>query len=105
MRNKGLLAAALCLMALAACQTKKQRTIAVIPKGTSHLFWVSIEQGARQAGKELGVDIIWSGPATETEYSRQLEIFDSMVNRRVDGIATEVHWGPGRRAERQRPCQ
>ena len=31
-------------------------TIAVIPKGTTHVFWQSIHAGAEQAGKELGVD-------------------------------------------------
>lgn len=87
MRSKRLLLLAVALLILFGCSTKKQRTIAVIPKGTAQLFWVSIEQGARQAGKEFGVEILWSGPATETEYSRQLEIFDSMVNRKVDGIA------------------
>ena len=29
-------------------------TIAVIPKGTSHVFWQSIHAGANQAAKELG---------------------------------------------------
>src|SRR6202022_2324245 len=35
---------------------------------------------------EFGVDILWNGPAQETDYGRQLEILDSMINRRVDGI-------------------
>ena len=69
-----------------ACQTSKKRTIAVIPKGTAHLFWVTVRQGAEDAGKEFGVDILWNGPAQETDYGRQLEILDSMINRRVDGI-------------------
>ena len=29
--------------------------IAVIPKGTTHIFWKSVEAGARAAGKDLGV--------------------------------------------------
>ena len=73
-------------LGLAACQQSKKRTIAVIPKGTSHLFWVTVRQGAEDAGKEFGVDILWNGPAQETDYGRQLEILDSMINRRVDGI-------------------
>ncbi len=73
-------------LGLVACQGSKKRTIAVIPKGTSHLFWVTVRQGAEDAGKEFGVDIIWNGPALETDYGRQLEILDSMINRHVDGI-------------------
>ena len=73
-------------LGLAGCQESKKRTIAVIPKGTAHLFWVTVRQGAEDAGKEFGVDILWNGPAQETDYGRQLEILDSMINRHVDGI-------------------
>ena len=73
-------------LGLAGCQGSKKRTIAVIPKGTAHLFWVTVRQGAEDAGKEFGVDILWNGPAQETDYGRQLEILDSMINRHVDGI-------------------
>ena len=74
------------VMALAGCQGSKKKTIAVIPKGTAHLFWVTVHQGADDAGKEFGVEILWNGPAQETDYGRQLEIIDSMINRHVDGI-------------------
>ncbi len=69
------------------CQRDKRKVIAVIPKATSHLFWVSTEAGARAAGEALNVEILWNGPATETDYSRQIQIVDSMISRRVDGIA------------------
>jgi ribose transport system substrate-binding protein len=70
-----------------ACQQNTRRTIAVIPKGTSHLFWLAVQSGAVAAGREFNVEILWNGPAQETEYSRQIQILDSMVARRVDGIA------------------
>src|SRR5882724_9962081 len=84
-RNKVLLSLSV-LLCLTACQGTKKRTIAVIPKGTAHLFWVTVHQGADDAGKEFNVDILWNGPAQETDYGRQLEILDSMINRKVDGI-------------------
>lgn len=65
----------------------KKKQIAVIPKATSHFFWISVQAGALAAGKDLGVDVLWNGPAAETEYSRQIQILDSMIARRVDGIA------------------
>ncbi|MDQ6708524.1 MAG: substrate-binding domain-containing protein [Acidobacteriota bacterium] len=73
--------------ALAACNTSRKREIAVIPKGTAHVFWQSVQAGARAAGEAYNFEIDWDGPPNETDYSRQIEIFDSMVTRHVDGIA------------------
>ena len=85
MRNSVL--AALAFLTLLGCQsTPKKRTIAVIPKGTSHQFWVSVHEGVDKAAKEFNVGIEWSGPPQETEYGRQLEILEAAVNRHVDGI-------------------
>ena len=39
------------------------------------------------AGQALKVDVLWNGPATETDYARQVEIVDSMIARQVDGLA------------------
>ena len=72
---------------LLSCTTNRKKIIAVVPKATSHLFWVSIHAGAMAAGHDLDVDVLWNGPATETDYSRQIEIVDSMIARHVDGIA------------------
>ncbi len=74
-------------MLVAACNRGHQRRIAVIPKGTSHLFWLSVEAGAKEAGKQFHVDVIWNGPTQETEYDRQMQILDSFVAQHVDGIA------------------
>lgn len=89
-RTAALAAAAilLCLVLLtAACNREQRRTIAVIPKGTSHLFWVSVQAGALAAGQDLNVNVEWNGAAQETEYDRQIQILDSMIARHVDGIA------------------
>jgi ribose transport system substrate-binding protein len=32
------------------------------------------------------VEIIWNGPATETDYNAQIQIVDAMINRRVNAI-------------------
>lgn len=74
-------------LSLAACHTTRKKVIAVVPKATSHLFWVSVQAGAMAAGRELNVDVEWNGPATEIDYSRQIEIVDSMIARHVDGLA------------------
>jgi hypothetical protein len=42
-------------------------TLAVIPKSTGGEFWETVEVGANDAAKELGVSIKWEGALTETE--------------------------------------
>ncbi|MCU1259950.1 MAG: hypothetical protein JWO80_2835 [Bryobacterales bacterium] len=75
------------VLAFAGCRGAKQREVAVVPKGTSSVFWQSVHAGAVAAGQEFHVQILWSGPQSETEYSRQIEIVDSMIARHVDGMA------------------
>lgn len=60
--------------------------IAVIPKGTTHSFWKSVEAGAREAARELGVQVIWKGPLKEDERSQQIAIVQQFVSSRVDAI-------------------
>ena len=61
-------------------------TIAVIPKGTSHVFWKSVEAGAKAAGEELGVNIIWKGPLKENDRAQQIQIVEQFISEGVDGI-------------------
>ncbi len=70
----------------ASCNRQHSRRIAVIPKGTADVFFQSVHAGAAAAGQQFHEEILWDGPPRETEYSRQLEILDSMLNRHVDGI-------------------
>src|SRR5215813_11573422 len=75
-----------CLL-LTSCQGSKKKVVAVVPKGTSHLFWQTVQAGAVAAGRDLDVEVLWNGPSQQTEYSRQIQIVDSMVARHVDGLA------------------
>lgn len=72
---------------LASCNGAKKKRIAVIPKATSHIFWLSIRAGAEAASQKFGVELLWNGPPQETEYDRQIQIVDSMIAQRVDGLA------------------
>jgi ribose transport system substrate-binding protein len=77
------------LAALAAtgCRQRQRRIIGVVPKATSHLFFMSIYEGVKAAGKEFDVEIQWNGPQEETDYARQIQIVDAMVTQRLDAIA------------------
>lgn len=60
--------------------------IAVVPKGTTQSFWLGVKAGAEDAGKELGVEIIWRGPAKETDVAGQKRIIETFINQKVDAI-------------------
>jgi ribose transport system substrate-binding protein len=62
------------------------KTIAVIPKGTTHVFWKTVEAGARQAGQELGVNILWKGPLKENDRVQQIQIVEQFTSDAVNGI-------------------
>ena len=66
---------------------EKKLRIAVIPKGTTHFHWKSVEAGARKAGEELGVEIVWKGPIGENDRSQQIAIVEQFVSEGLDGIA------------------
>lgn len=63
-----------------------RKTIAVVPKGTTHIFWKSVKAGADKAGAEEGVDIKWDGPPTESARDTQIRIIGDMQTRGVDAL-------------------
>ena len=69
----------------------KPITIAVIPKGTTHEFWKSINAGAFKARDELAaqgvkIDVIWKGPLKEDDRDQQIQTVENFTARRVSGI-------------------
>ena len=80
----------LCLSA-SAFAADKSYTIAVIPKGTTHEFWKSVNAGAFKARNELTekglkVNVIWKGPLREDDRDQQIQTVESFTTRRVSGI-------------------
>jgi ribose transport system substrate-binding protein len=85
--------AAFLLVASAACARNgtppagtSALTIAVIPKGNSHVFWQSIHAGANRAAKEDGAEVIWRGPVREDDRDSQVSEVEGFVTRGVSGI-------------------
>lgn len=62
------------------------KRIAVIPKGTQHVFWNAIHAGAAQAAAESGVEILWKGPVPESDRQAQIHLLQNFVTSGVDGI-------------------
>ncbi len=86
MRGRAALLIFVCLC-VCSCKRSGEKQVAVIPKGTSSVFWQSVHAGALAAGEKYHLRIIWDAPPQETDYSRQIEILDSMIARHLDGIA------------------
>src|SRR5258708_28216860 len=91
----------LVIVALSSCGKKSEQaappvsgrafTIAVIPKGTTHEFWKSIEAGSRKAEQELRasglkVEVIWKGPLREDDRDQQIQVVENFTSKRVSGI-------------------
>ena len=64
----------------------KKLKIAVIPKGTSHVFWKSIHAGAMKAAKEFNVEVIWQGPQKEDDRDQQISVVETFISKQVDAI-------------------
>jgi ribose transport system substrate-binding protein len=63
-----------------------QLQVAVIPKGLSHQFWLTVKAGAEAAAKEGNAQVVWQGPAKETEVEKQINIIEDMVSSKVSAI-------------------
>jgi len=98
---KKILAVVVCIVlivvfASTSCKQKKEVStdkyrIAVIPKGTTHIFWKSIHAGAVKAQQELkdaglDVEVIWKGPLKEDDRESQIRVVEDFVTRGVTGI-------------------
>ena len=64
----------------------KKLTIALMPKSKGNAYFISCKNGADQAAKALGVDLIFDGP-TDPDPAKQNEIVENWITLGVDAIA------------------
>src|SRR3989442_16042737 len=99
--NSPMAAALVAVLAVSGCNHKeavpdtasaaKSYSIAVIPKGTTHEFWKSINAGAFKARDELAgqgikVEVIWKGPLKEDDRDQQIQTVENFTSRRGSGL-------------------
>ncbi len=72
----------------AAVAGKKDATIAVITNGDGGEFWGQVQQGAEQAGKDLGIKVTYEGANNNSV--AQAKLIDQAVLDKVSGIAIAV---------------
>ncbi len=82
------------LFAVAACSdpgagsgSAGKPRVAVIPKGTTHVFWQAVEAGARAGGDATGLEIVWKGPLQENDRAQQIQLVQQLVGDGVAGLA------------------
>jgi rhamnose transport system permease protein len=67
----------------------RKPVIAMMPKAKGDPYFVSCRQGAAEAAKELGVELLWDGP-TDLDPAKQNEAVEAWITRGVDVIAVSV---------------
>jgi rhamnose transport system permease protein len=67
----------------------RKAVIAMMPKAKGDPYFISCKQGADEAAKELGVELLWDGP-TDLDPAKQNEIVEAWITRGVDAIAVSV---------------
>ena len=72
---------------LVGCNRSDRRVIGVVPKATSHLFFMAVHAGVKQAAEEFAFNIDWNGPQDETDHARQIQVVDAMVAQKVSALA------------------
>jgi rhamnose transport system permease protein len=69
--------------------TGRKPVIAMMPKAKGDPYFVSCKQGADEAAKELGIELLWDGP-TDLDPAKQNEVVEAWITRGVDAIAVSV---------------
>ncbi len=69
------------------CNRTHVTTVAVIPKANENIFWQTVHAGAVKASRDDKINLIWNGPASETDIAGEMQIVETMINRHVDAIA------------------
>lgn len=64
----------------------EKKTIALVMKTLTNPFFTAMEQGARRAERQLGVQLLVKVAAQETSIEQQIQIVDDLVTAKVDAI-------------------
>jgi rhamnose transport system permease protein len=67
----------------------KKSVIAMMPKAKGDPYFISCRQGAEEAAKEVGAELLWDGP-TDLDPAKQNELVEAWITREVDVIAVSV---------------
>lgn len=61
--------------------------IAMIAKGFSQSFWVSVHKGADAAAKKYGATVTFNGPDNDSQVDKQAEMVQNAINKSPNAVA------------------
>ena len=64
--------------------------VGIVAKSLGNGFFDAVHKGADEAAKELGAEVIFTGPTTPTAEG-QIEVLNSLIAQRVDAIAISAN--------------
>ena len=67
--------------------TGEKMYIPVMAKGFQHQFWQAVAKGSEDAAKDLGVEIYFDGPASETEIDAQVNMVKTELAKNPKAMA------------------
>jgi rhamnose transport system substrate-binding protein len=70
--------------------SSKPITIAIVPKLVDIPYFNAVKEGTAEAGKDLGVKVIYKGP-TVADADQQIKVINDLINQKVDVIAVSAN--------------
>ncbi len=71
---------------LACNRDRTKKLVGVVPKGTNHIFWLTVKAGSLAAAREYDLEVAWNAPQLEIDSSRQIAIVENLITSDADGI-------------------
>ena len=72
--------------AVRSSQPGRRPVIAMMPASRGDAYSLSCREGAEEAARELGIELLWDGPISP-DSTAQIRIVDSWITRHVDALA------------------
>jgi ribose transport system substrate-binding protein len=86
----GIVAVLTILMLAAGCAPKPAADakiyIPLVSKGFQHQFWQAVKQGAENASRDLGVEINFIGPESESQVDKQMEMLQTELGKNPSAL-------------------
>lgn len=62
-------------------------SIAVVPKGATHVFWQAVGAGAKLGGERAGLEVTWKAPLQENDRAQQIQLVQQLLSEGIAGLA------------------
>ncbi|RHW32844.1 sugar ABC transporter substrate-binding protein [Neobacillus notoginsengisoli] len=67
-------------------KSKDKKTFGLVVMSTNSDYWITVKNGAKEAVDKIGGELIFTGPATNSDIQEQVSIMENLINSKVDAI-------------------